>query len=396
MKKVLFVLSLLVLFSMFSTFFAGDLFVSAASSLVTFKASSQSVDLNIDVLGPPSLVIISPKNATYLTNESLLLNYSVSGAESVWYQVDGSAEIFISNVSSFLYFNVSDGSHNLTISANNSFGTSASTVFFVANSTRFIILYEDSYKTNFSGESTDFYTFTLEELQELSGVILDNVNYGKILFNEVINVTDDKDHGVDNLVDLENNTNISFNRISLDPVELPNFNVSASLRLYNLTFVNPRILRDGEVCSESICTFENYSNGLLRFNVTRFSIYSAEETPGAAPPAEEGEAAAEGAPTYVSVCNPPYFFDGEKCCLDENNNRICDEEEAELEFPLPIIKKIPPRVRPFVIVLLFILIILVFIFIHNLFDLLKTGFRYLIGKKMKKTSENGNKELISS
>ena len=46
-------------------------------------------------------------------------------------------------------------------------------------------------------------------------------------------------------------------------------------------------MRDDEVCPSSICTFQSYSGGNLTFNVTQFTVYSAEETP---------EAAAEAAP----------------------------------------------------------------------------------------------------
>jgi len=49
--------------------------------------------------------------------------------------------------------------------------------------------------------------------------------------------------------------------------------------LYNLTFNNPRILRNGEICPSTICTKESYLERTLKFNVTQFSVYSAEETP---------------------------------------------------------------------------------------------------------------------
>ena len=49
--------------------------------------------------------------------------------------------------------------------------------------------------------------------------------------------------------------------------------------MYNLTFSNPRILRDGQVCQSIICTKINYSSNVLRFNVTGFTNYSSEETP---------------------------------------------------------------------------------------------------------------------
>ena len=74
-------------------------------------------------------------------------------------------------------------------------------------------------------------------------------------------------------------SNISNNSIVLNSTALPNFNKSATLSLYGLTFTNPRILRNGEVCPNAICTEVSYSGGTFVFNVTQFTNYSAEETP---------------------------------------------------------------------------------------------------------------------
>ena len=79
---------------------------------------------------------------------------------------------------------------------------------------------------------------------------------------------------------------ISFNRIKINSSALPVLNKSAKLVLYNLTFTNPRILRDGSVCPLDICSRKSYtSNGTLTFTVTGFSVYSAEETPIPSPSA---------------------------------------------------------------------------------------------------------------
>ena len=29
------------------------------------------------------------------------------------------------------------------------------------------------------------------------------------------------------------------------------------------------------------------------------------------------------------VCNPPYILVGNECCLDQNNNRVCDNDETK-------------------------------------------------------------------
>src|SRR3989344_5485898 len=38
-------------------------------------------------------------------------------------------------------------------------------------------------------------------------------------------------------------------------------------------------------------------------------------------------------PGEKGVCNPPYIVKGKDCCLDQNNNKICDEDEKEPTAP---------------------------------------------------------------
>jgi len=254
------------------------------------EAISEQVGLNISVIfPPPSLTILNPTNGTYLSKNNLLLNFSSSYANNFWYKVDSENNI---TINSSTYFNVSGmESHTLYLYANNSNGTTSKNITFSINTTKFTIIddeYEeeedsDEEQGNITrhtkkGSSTDFLDYSYEELQNFSNLILHQPNYGKIRFNEAINLTNDEDYG-DNVLNLNNNTEISFNNIEINSTAIPNFNKSATLWLYNLTFSNPRILKDGAVCPDSICTQENYSGGTLKFNVTQFSVYSSEETP---------------------------------------------------------------------------------------------------------------------
>ena len=241
---------------------------------VTGEATESNLALTISIIGPPSLSILSPENKTYLSNESILLNFSVISEDFIWYNLDSSSNI---TITSSTYINVTQGPHILNLYANNSQGETAKNVSFTANSTIFIISYNEFFGSN-KGSSTDFNASTYEDIQNLSGVILEHTTYGKITFNEGINLTADNNFS-DRLLNLNNNTNISLNRIELNSTALPNFDKSATIVIYNLAFDDPRILRDGSVCASSICTFESYSGGNLKFNVTGFSIYSAEETP---------------------------------------------------------------------------------------------------------------------
>jgi len=256
------------------------LIILPATSILTGKVSVQPTNISIQVLPTsPTLSIISPQNKTYLTNISLLLDYSAVNAENIWYNLDNGDN---TTITSSIYFNTSQGGHILYLHANNTYGTTTENVSFIVNSTRFIISYSE-YNGSTKGNSTDFIEYTYEDLQNLSGIILENTQHGKINFNEIINSTNDSNTG-DNKLDLDTYINISPNRIELNSTAIPNFNKSATLSLYNLTFSNPRILRDGSVCPSTICTEQSYSSetGTLVFNVTHFTVYSAEETPAGA------------------------------------------------------------------------------------------------------------------
>ncbi len=126
--------------------------------------------------------------------------------------------------------------------------------------------------TEFSGNTTDFSDV---DMNNIINLIIDQPAYGKISFNEEVNLSSG--------VDLDSYVEISNNRIELDSITLSDLDSkTATLYLYNLTFSNPRILKDGAVCSSTVCTKNSYSGGTLNFTVTSFSVYSAEETPVAA------------------------------------------------------------------------------------------------------------------
>lgn len=268
----------------------GNLVVDPA----TGKITSQQVAMRIFVQAvAPYIELISPKNQTYLKNESILLNYTLINGDYLWYNLDNSDNI---TINSPIYINTSQGEHTIYLFSNNSNSTIESSVTFTVNSSKFIIFFEN-YKYNTKESSTNFLNYTYEEIQNLENITLENTNYGKISFNEAINMTDDKIN-TDNLLDADSNIKISSNHIEINSTELPNFNKSATLWLYGLNFTNPRILKDGMICPSIICNKESYTypsspegDGILKFNVTGFSVYSAEETPSgesSAPPSEGG------------------------------------------------------------------------------------------------------------
>ncbi|MEW5897312.1 MAG: DNRLRE domain-containing protein [Nanoarchaeota archaeon] len=117
--------------------------------------------------------------------------------------------------------------------------------------------------TEFGG--TDFPAI---DVTNISNLVL-TTTYGKINFSETISIG--------RSLDLDQYADISNNLISLDSANLPELNKSAVLTLYNLTFINPTILKNSQSCEENTCTKISYTEGTLVFNVTSFSNYSAAE-----------------------------------------------------------------------------------------------------------------------
>jgi len=283
-KENLFILLLLYIF--LNPFLSAEITGDAISSNITGKATSQQIGLSIFVGiagGTPSIDLISPKNNTYLKNESIPLNFTIINGDSIWYNIDNSENITITNP---IYFNTSQGAHILTIYSNNTNGTSSKQINFISNLSRFLIFFQE-YNGSTKGSSINFLDYTYEEIQNIEKITLENTNYGKITFNQAINSTNDRIN-TDNILDLDSNTQISQNNITLNSVELPNFNKPATIWLYNLEFDNPQILKDGIVCSPPTCIKESYSAGILKFNVTHFTTYSAEETPTTPDDEDEG------------------------------------------------------------------------------------------------------------
>jgi hypothetical protein len=80
-------------------------------------------------------------------------------------------------------------------------------------------------------------------------------------------------------VNLDDNVNISYNLVSVDSQALPMLNTTGRVRLFNLTFTRPVMLRDGELCGSECSVIQylgsTYKN--LTFSVTHFTEYAATE-----------------------------------------------------------------------------------------------------------------------
>jgi hypothetical protein len=86
---------------------------------------------------PPDVTIQSPTNTTYPT-DTIDLNYTATDTnlDSCWYSLDGGTTIPLPDCNDTTLTNLSDGSHNVTVYANDSAGnTNSTTVYFTVDTT---------------------------------------------------------------------------------------------------------------------------------------------------------------------------------------------------------------------------------------------------------------------
>jgi len=268
--------------------FSGAIFIDSPIE-ATGKAAQQPVAVGVEIVsGPvPQILIIEPVNGTYLKNTSLPLRFEAIYADSIWYNLDYGENITIFGNTTF---NASQGPHTLFLFANNSDWTIVKNVSFAVNLTLLNIIY-DEYKGITRGNSTDFIEYTFEQLQQLSGLVLENTTSGKIFINQVVNVTDDADPS-DSIVDFDSATDIFPKTIFVNTTEMPNLNKSASLSFYNITFAYPKIMYKGVECPASICTDMTFIGGTLRFDVSELAglFFIEAAVPPPVPPAPSAPA----------------------------------------------------------------------------------------------------------
>jgi hypothetical protein len=113
--------------------------------------------------------------------------------------------------------------------------------------------------------ATDFSTidFTETDLSNITDLVIEKEEYGAISFSESISLEE--------MVNLNENIEITSTSIFINTTAIPEFNKSAVLTLKNLTFNNPIILRDGEACND--CSKLDYNNGDIIFSVPHFTLY---------------------------------------------------------------------------------------------------------------------------
>lgn len=183
--------------------------------------------------------------------------------------------------------------------------------------------------SKYDGITSDFSSLDFDNITEM---VLEKRRFGKIEFKGWINITRE--------IDLDSYTNISSNKLFIDTSKIPELNVSAIITFYNLSLTNPRILRDGVPCPDSICKIINKTNSTITFNVTGFSEYAVEETPQenssapSSPPGSSGDSGGSGSSGgnsgggsgggFTYVCNYEWQCTNWSNCSNNFQTRKCD------------------------------------------------------------------------
>lgn len=257
MRKIILLIFILFLFS----------FTNAATTTgdVTKVDFSLSVSVSETI---PILHIISPENGTYLTNQ-LDLIFTSKNTNKILFNLDDIINVSINESTTFF---ATTGNHTLNVYALKDNKTIHHSIDLIINPDLFQIIYTN-YK-NYS-KTTNFYRIIYEKYVNLENIILAN-NFGEIHFKESINIPTDKNI-TDKTVNLNKYSYIKQNEIFLDSIELPNFNKETILYLYNLSFKNPVILKNNQICQNNECEHISYINKTLIFKINGFSTYRAIE-----------------------------------------------------------------------------------------------------------------------
>jgi len=148
----------------------------------------------------------------------------------------------------------------------------------------------------FNGRTTN-----LSAAADLSNAVLtlENTTFGMFYFHIRINFTR-------SLILKWPSVFLGRNRAVLNSSALPMLNKAARITFYNLSLLNPRVLRDSTPCPDAVCTGLAVSGKNISFNVTSFSEYSIQGR------------CADGTP-YDECSSPPPAY-----CLDGSIVDRCD------------------------------------------------------------------------
>lgn len=306
------------------TVIANDGTVNSTAIYKYFNISVPNLNPTQPDITKPSIEIISPAHKKY-ADKDISFRYSVNDDSNITNcslilngELNQTAQDVVKNSTQEFTVSLSAGKYRWQIactdSANNANISESRRLFVVS-------------LTNFDGSTTDITTLNSEVI---SGLVLEKALYGKINFSEEINLSDG--------ADIDVNVNISAGRVEINSSALPQLNKSAVITLYNISYSNPRVIKDGAVCPETICQVLSYSNGTLKINLSGFSVYTIEETPSSpSAPIPSGSSSsgggclakwnctvwnecAEGKQTRVCTKVPEYCYGGTKPSEEQKCN----------------------------------------------------------------------------
>lgn len=108
------------------------------------------------------------------------------------------------------------------------------------------------------------------DFTEVSFLELGKSSVGKIRWNQTVSLAEEGEE-----LDVDSNLSFAPKKVSLDSSKLSRLNTPALITLYNITFTNPKILKDGALCAT--CTINSFANGAITFTVQGFSVYEVVE-----------------------------------------------------------------------------------------------------------------------
>ena len=125
-------------------------------------------------------------------------------------------------------------------------------------------------RDHFDGATPNFLFIDDASLSNFTNLTLENTTAGKVTFLSSINLTEIQDG---NIVNLDYYSNFTHNHIEINTAYFTNLKKAANISIYNLTFADPIVQKDGATCTT--CTILRYTGGTLVFSVTSFSVYQA-------------------------------------------------------------------------------------------------------------------------
>jgi hypothetical protein len=102
-------------------------------------------------------------------------------------------------------------------------------------------------------------------LKSVVNAVLGRGKIGQIQFNQPVDLVRDNAE-----LDVDANILISNKRVEVRAANVPELNKPATITLYGITEVNPKILRNGVPCLPTQCVINSFRDGILTFTVNGF------------------------------------------------------------------------------------------------------------------------------